>query len=81
MELQTLTQFFMWSSILNGSILILWTGLFMFAPNLVYRLQSFWFPIPREKFTVVMYSFLGVFKLLFIIFNITPYLALLIIAG
>lgn len=81
MELQTLIQFFMWSSILNGGILILWIGLFMFVPDLVYRIQSFWLPIPKERFTEIMYRFLGLFKLLFLFFNITPYLALLIVAG
>ncbi|MGM0541837.1 MAG: DUF6868 family protein [Pseudomonadota bacterium] len=49
MELQALTQLFMLSSILNGGILILWTVLFMLAPDLLYRIQSFWFPIPKER--------------------------------
>jgi hypothetical protein len=52
-------------SILNGSILILWTGFLLFSPDLVYRTQSIWFSISREKFTVIMYSFLGLFKLLY----------------
>jgi hypothetical protein len=80
MDLQTLTQFFMWSSIINGSLLLFWTAFLMFAPNLVYRTQSFWFAIPQEKFTVIMYGFLGLFKLLILVFNIVPYLALIIIA-
>ncbi len=79
MDIQTLTAFFMWSSIINGGILILWTVLSAFAPNLVYRTQSILFPLPRETFDLVIYAFLGLFKIFFLVFNITPYLALLII--
>jgi hypothetical protein len=79
MDIQVLTTFFMWCTIINGGILILWTALSVFAPDLVYRTQSKWFLIPRETFNVVIYSFLGFFKVFFLIFNIVPYVALLII--
>lgn len=78
MDIYTLTIFFKWCTIINGSILILWAVFTMFAPNLVYRTQSIWFPIPRETFNVVIYSFLGVFKIFFLMFNAVPYVALLI---
>lgn len=42
MNIQILTSFFMWCTILNGSILILWTLICGFAPDLVYRLQNRW---------------------------------------
>ncbi len=51
----------------------------MFAPDLLYRMQSKWFPISRETFNVVIYSFLGLFKIVFLVFSLVPYLALLII--
>ncbi|QDT98202.1 DUF6868 family protein [Gimesia aquarii] len=79
MDTQTLTTFFMWCTIFNGGVLILWTFFFMFAPDYVYRLQSKWFPLPRETFDVVIYSLLGLFKLVFIAFSLVPYLALLMI--
>ena len=80
MDIQTLTRFFMWCTIMNGALLLLWTAVFISAPGLVYRTQSKWFPIPRETFNVVMYSFLGLFKIFFLVFNLVPYLALLIVA-
>ena len=80
MDVQALTDFFMWCTIMNGALLLLWSTLFIFAPDLVYRTQSKWFPVSRETFNVVMYSFIGLFKIVFIVFNIVPYLALLIIA-
>lgn len=78
MDIQTLTIFFKWCTIINGGILILWAVFMMFAPNIVYRTQSIWFPIPRETFNVVIYSFLGVFKIFFLMFNVVPFIALLI---
>ena len=80
MTIETLTAFFMWCTILNGGILILWTVFLVFTPDLVYRLQSIWFPIPRETYNVVIYAFLGLFKLLFLIFSAVPLVALLLIA-
>jgi hypothetical protein len=79
MDIQTLTTFFMWCTIINGALLTLWITIFMLAPDLVYRTQSEWFPLPRETFNVVFYSFLGLFKIVFLVFNVVPYVALLIV--
>ena len=79
MDIQTLTAFFMWCTIINAGILFLWAMLFLFAPNLLYRTQSKWLSISRENFDLVFYSFMGVFKVFIIIFNLVPWLALLII--
>ncbi len=79
MDIQTLTAFFMWCTIINGALLLLWTTFMMAAPELVYRTQSKFFPIPRETFNVVMYGFLGLFKVGFIFLNLVPFIALLII--
>ncbi len=79
MEIQSLTAFFMWCIIMNGGLLILWIMCCVFAPDWVYRTQSKWFPIPRETFNVVIYSFLGLFKIAFLVLNVVPYLALLIV--
>ena len=79
MDLLTLTTFFMWCTIINGGLLILRTALTALAPGLVYRTQRKWFPLPRETFSVVIYSFLGLFKIFFLVFNLVPYVALLIV--
>ena len=79
MDIPTLTTFFMWCTIINGGFLFLWTIFFLFTPNLVFRTQSKWINISQENFTLVMYSFLGLFKILFLIFNDVPLIVLLII--
>jgi len=79
MDIQTLTTFFMWCTIINGGIFILWAVFFVFATDFVYRIQSKLFPIPRETYNVVIYSFLGLFKIIFLVFNVVPCVALLIV--
>ncbi len=80
MDIQTLTTFFGWCTVINASIFIFWTAFFLFAPDLVYRIQSKWFPIPRETYDVVIYAFLGFFKVVFLVFVVVPFVSLLIIA-
>jgi len=79
MDIGMLTNFFMWCTIINGSIYILWAIFLVFVPDFVYRIQSKFFPISRETYNVVIYSFLGAFKLFFMFFNVVPYVSLLII--
>jgi hypothetical protein len=42
-------------------------------------MHSKWFPMPRNTFNVVIYSFLGIYKMLFFAFSLVPYLALRIV--
>ncbi len=79
MNTATLTAFFMWCTLINGALLIIWTLALMLAPDLVYRTQSRWFPISRESFDLVIYGFIGLFKIFFLMFNLAPYIALLLV--
>lgn len=79
MDIQTLTTFFMWCTIINGALFIYWAIVCVLAPDFVYRMQSKWFPIPRDTYNVAMYAFLGLFKIVFIVFNVVPWVALLIV--
>ena len=79
MDIQILESFFMWCTIINSTVYLIWVLFFVVAPNFVYRQQSRWFPIPRENYNVIIYSALGFFKIILIVFNIAPYLALVII--
>ena len=80
MVTQELIDFFMWCSIINSSLLLVWFAIFALAPDVVYQLQERWFNGSKETFNQLMYSFLALFKLFVIIFNITPYVALLLMS-
>ena len=79
MNIQMLTRFFMWCTILNVALLALSSLMCICAKDWVYQMHSKWFPISREAFNVAMYSFIGLYKILVIVFNLIPYIALLII--
>lgn len=79
MTIATLTAFFGWCSLINVALLLLWSLFFLVAPDLVYRIQKKFVSISRESFDLVMYSFLGLFKLLVLVLNIVPWIALRII--
>jgi hypothetical protein len=79
MEIQTVTRFFMWCTIINGAMLVFSSIMLLLAQDFVYSMHSKWFHIPRETFNVAIYSFLGFFKIVFIVFNVVPYVALLIV--
>jgi len=80
MDMITLTTFFMWCTIINGGILIVWTIFLVLAPDFIYRVQSRWFPLSRDQYNVIIYALLGLFKIIFIVFCVAPYVALLIMA-
>ena len=81
MNIESLTQFFMWCTVINVAIYIVWVLFVLVAPDFVYRLQTKWIPISRETFNVMMYSFMGAFKVVIIVFCFVPYLSLVIIGG
>ena len=80
MSIDLLRSFFMWCTILNGALLVFSFLICACAGDWVYRMHGRWFAIPRETFNVVVYAFIGFFKIIFLVFNLVPYVAL-IIAG
>lgn len=80
MDMKTLQTFFMWCTIINAALLVLSSMICAFAGHRLYRIQSKWYPISRDAFNVIIYSFIGVFKVFFLVFNLVPYIALLIVS-
>jgi hypothetical protein len=79
MDIDSITAFFMWCTILNVALLLLSSLLCVCAGDWVYRIHSKWFSISRETFNVVIYSFIALYKILVIVFILIPYIALLIV--
>ncbi len=79
MSLNDLERILFLCTIINFALMVFWFVLCVGAPDLVYRTQRRWFPISRETFTIVMYCFLGVYKIFFLMFNLVPLVAVLIV--
>lgn len=41
----------------------------------VYRMHSKFFPVTESQFNIAIYSFMGLYKVLVIVFNIVPWIA------
>ena len=79
MRFNLLTDFFLWCTVINAGLLVFWTMLYKFLGEWALNLHSKMFGIPKDTLNIIMYSFLGVFKIVFIVFCLVPYLVLLII--
>lgn len=75
-----LTDLLGWCSLINGLLLLVSSLYLSQAGNQAYQIQRRLFAITRDQFTVLAYGFLGLYKLLWLVFNIVPYLALKLIA-
>jgi len=77
---EILIKFFLCMTIINFGILIFYSLVFMFGKGLIYRLHSIWFKMPEEEISLALYKVLGIYKIIVIVFNLVPYVALRIIA-
>jgi uncharacterized protein DUF6868 len=79
MTIATLRSMLMWCTIINVGMLTLWFGMFTLAGGWIYRMHSKWFKISRETSDTMHYAGMGLFKLAIFIFNLVPWLALMIV--
>jgi hypothetical protein len=80
MDIVLLTEFFKWCSIINFGFLMYIALILVLFPDFIYQMHSRFFKFPRESFDVIMYCFVGVYKIVFFCFSLIPYVALRLIA-
>ena len=80
MYASTFKQFFMWCTLINLVLMLLSAGFLMFYADKAYGMHSKFFKISRDTFDTVIYCFLGLYKILWFVFNVIPWSALCIIA-
>ena len=74
-----LKDFLLWCTLINGAILLVWFGVFVFAHDWLYRMQSRWFRLSVENFDALNYAGVAMYKIGMFLLNVVPLLALLII--
>jgi len=79
MNIQRLTAFLMWCTIINGVLLVITAIMGTFGLDFVYSIHGKLFLFSRETLSVIFYLFLGLYKMVWLVFNAVPYVALLII--
>lgn len=80
MDIVALRAFFFWCTVINGAMLLAAPLFFIFACDWVCSIHCRLFKVSKEMAKTMAYSFIFLYKLLWILFNLVPWLALLIIA-
>jgi len=80
MDIQILRAFFGWCTVLNLGLMIYIYLMVTIAGDFVYWTQSKFFPISRETFDTVVYCWIALYKSVWFVFNLVPWIALKIIA-
>jgi len=79
MNINLLHSFFLWCTLIDGGVLLLTVIVTVLFRDLAYRIQSKFYPISREAFDMTMYAGVGIMKLFWIFFNVTPLVSLYIL--
>ena len=76
MTTELLIAFFKWCVLINVGLMSLTAVLLITSSDWVYKVHHRWFPLERHAFNVAIYCFLGLWKILFFLFCLIPYIAL-----
>lgn len=79
MSVETLRNALFWCSIINVGLLAFW-GLLTISPHgWLHRIWSRWSRISAEQFDAINLGGIVLYKILIIVFNVVPYIALRIV--
>jgi len=80
MNLVILRELFMWMTVIN-LVIFMWSAIMCMAmKNFIARFHGRMFGLSPEAIKATLYGFLGVYKIVFIVFVFVPWLALLIMS-
>ena len=79
MSLDTARSVFLWCSVINYVLLLLWFGLATIGREWMYRLLGRWFPLPTEQFDALNLAGISLYKIGIILFNLVPCIALYLV--
>lgn len=80
MTLDVFTAMLGWCTAINLGLLLWWFLFAVIAHDWTYRMHTKWFEISPQQFDAIHYAGMGIFKMVVIVFNLVPYLALRIVA-
>jgi hypothetical protein len=76
MSVDTLRNFFLWCTVINYLVLVVWFVLIVFPHRWLYRLWGKWFRLPAEQFDTINFAGIALYKVGILLFNLAPYVAL-----
>ena len=79
MSIETARSFFLWCSIINYAILLLWVVLATLGRGWLYRIWNRWFRLSTEQFDMLNIAGITFYKVSIFLFNIVPCIALYLV--
>ena len=76
MNIETLTTIFGWMTVINSGFLLFFTIAMVAGKGFAAKTHQKLFALPTTDLNKAYFNFLANFKLLIVIFNLTPYIAL-----
>lgn len=76
MDIETLRDALLYCTIANYAILMLWFFAFVCFHDRIHRLHARWFRLTPERFDLVSYAGMALYKIGVLLFNLVPWLAL-----
>jgi len=79
MNLDQLTDLFKWMTIINIGLLSLSSLLIITLKNVMAKYHEKLFGVKQQHIALMAYAYLGMFKVLTIVFILVPYISLILI--
>lgn len=74
-------SFLLWCLIINYGVLLIWFLMFRIAHDWLFQFHGRWFRLTVERFDAIHYGAMAVYKIGILLFNLVPYVALLIVGS
>lgn len=79
MSIETTRDFFLWCTVVNFGILLVWFFAFAAAHDWMRSFHGRWFRLSDSQFDAIHYALMGAFKIGVLLFNLVPLIALWIV--
>jgi hypothetical protein len=79
MSLDQLTAFFKWMTVINLAVLVVSLLLSIALKDTVRKMHGRLFGVDEDMVSVVGYGYLGAYRIFVLVFNVVPYVSLLIV--
>lgn len=79
MSIEVTRNFLLWCTVINYGVLLVWFLLFAFAHDWIQRIHGRWFRLSSDQFDALRYAGMAIFKVGIILFNLVPFVVLLIV--
>lgn len=78
MNIDQTTEFFKWLTIINVVLFVLNVILILILRRIICKMHGKMFGLSEENISIVLYGWLGLYKVMIVVFNIVPFVALII---